>query len=100
MEGSGLEKIQIGEIAFGRCSTRIPKAQQGHDSSNPQQEASAMILAKMKQAAENYFGQNDGHVVVTVPAYVNDSRCQPTKDAGVIDGGMCFVSFTSPLRQT
>src|SRR5438067_170320 len=49
-------------------------------------EISAMILAKMKQTAEDYLGEQVSEAVVTVPAYFNDSQRQATKDAGRIAG--------------
>ena len=49
-------------------------------------EISAMILAKMKQTAEDYLGEEVTDAVVTVPAYFNDSQRQATKDAGKISG--------------
>ncbi len=49
-------------------------------------EISAMILQKMKQAAEDYLGEKVEKAVVTVPAYFNDSQRQATKDAGQIAG--------------
>jgi molecular chaperone DnaK len=49
-------------------------------------EISAMILQKLKQAAEDYLGEKVERVVVTVPAYFNDSQRQATKDAGKIAG--------------
>jgi molecular chaperone DnaK len=49
-------------------------------------EISAMILQKMKQAAEDYLGQKVDRAVITVPAYFNDSQRQATKDAGEIAG--------------
>src|SRR5262245_33475889 len=49
-------------------------------------EISAMILQKMKQAAEEYLGQKGTAEVVPVPAYFNDSQRQATKDAGKIAG--------------
>src|SRR5246500_2591283 len=49
-------------------------------------EVSAMILQKLKQAAEEYLGQPVSKAVITVPAYFNDAQRQATKDAGQIAG--------------
>ncbi len=49
-------------------------------------EVSAMILQKLKQAAEEYLGQPVTKAVITVPAYFNDAQRQATKDAGQIAG--------------
>ncbi|SVC10389.1 uncharacterized protein METZ01_LOCUS263243, partial [marine metagenome] len=49
-------------------------------------ELSAMILQKLKQAAEEYLGQSVNEAVITVPAYFNDAQRQATKDAGQIAG--------------
>jgi len=49
-------------------------------------EISAMILQKLKGAAEDYLGQKVEKAVITVPAYFNDSQRQATKDAGRIAG--------------
>jgi molecular chaperone DnaK len=49
-------------------------------------EISAMILQKLKSAAEDYLGQKVEAAVITVPAYFNDAQRQATKDAGQIAG--------------
>ena len=56
----------------------------GKQHSPPQ--ISAMVLQKLKQAAEEYLGQTVEKAVITVPAYFNDAQRQATKDAGQIAG--------------
>jgi molecular chaperone DnaK len=50
------------------------------------QQISAMILQKLKKAAEDYLGQSVTEAVITVPAYFNDAQRQATKDAGKVAG--------------
>src|SRR5277367_6496775 len=49
-------------------------------------EISAMILQKLKTAAEDFLGEKVTEAVITVPAYFNDAQRQATKDAGKIAG--------------
>ncbi|RLE00334.1 MAG: molecular chaperone DnaK, partial [Candidatus Aminicenantes bacterium] len=57
---------------------------QGKEYAPPQ--ISAMILQKMKKAAEDYLGEKVEKAVITVPAYFNDAQRKATKDAGRIAG--------------
>jgi molecular chaperone DnaK len=49
-------------------------------------EIAAMVLQKLKQAAEDYLGSKVDKAVITVPAYFNDAQRQATKDAGKVAG--------------
>ncbi|MBI4889019.1 MAG: molecular chaperone DnaK [Acidobacteria bacterium] len=49
-------------------------------------EISAMVLTKLKEAAEAYLGEKVAQAVITVPAYFNDAQRQATKDAGQVAG--------------
>src|SRR5450759_484673 len=67
---------------------------QGKDHTPP--EISAMILQKLKQAAEEHLGQTVTQAVITVPAYFNDAQRQATKDAGQIAGIAVVRIVTEP----
>src|SRR5690554_1667975 len=62
-------------------------------------EISAMLLAKMKKTAEDYFGEEVNEAVITVPAYFNDAQRSATKDAGKIAGLTVRRIITSPPRR-
>ena len=68
-----------------RASGQLLKVEAGGKQYSPQ-EISAMVLGKLKEAAESYLGEKVTDAVITVPAYFNDSQRQATKDAGKIAG--------------
>ncbi len=72
--------FSVVQASNGDCRVRAG----GKDYSPP--EISAMILGKLKEAAEAYLGEKVTRAVITVPAYFNDSQRQATKDAGQIAG--------------
>ena len=63
---------------------RVVIVAQGKRYSPP--EISALILQKLRKAAEDYLGEKVTDAVITVPAYFNDAQRQATKDAGKIAG--------------
>ena len=65
---------------------RVAVKVDGTDTPFTPPEISAMVLQKLKQAAEDYLGQAVTKAVITVPAYFNDAQRQATKDAGKIAG--------------
>jgi molecular chaperone DnaK len=69
-------------VAAGNGDVRVDV--RGKQYSPP--EISAMILQKLKQAADDYLGDKATKAVITVPAYFNDAQRQATKDAGKIAG--------------
>ena len=75
-----LVPYDVGEGPEGRAVVQID----GKPHTPP--EISAMILQKLKAAAEAYLGESIEAAVVTVPAYFNDAQRQATKDAGKIAG--------------
>src|SRR5579859_180849 len=79
--GNEIKTVPYKVVAAGK-DVRVTA--QGKEYSPP--EISAMILQKMKDAAEQYLGEKITQAVITVPAYFNDSQRQATKDAGKIAG--------------
>merc|ERR1711896_68133 len=65
---------------------RIKVSYKGEDKTFSAEEISSMVLTKMNETAEAFTGKDIKDVVVTVPAYFNDSQRQATKDAGAIAG--------------
>merc|ERR1712225_182427 len=65
---------------------RIQVTSKGEEKTFAAEEVSSMVLTKMKETAEAFTGKDVKDVVVTVPAYFNDSQRQATKDAGAIAG--------------
>jgi len=79
---SEIKTVPFRVVAGANGDVRV--VAQGKEYSPP--EISAMILQKMKDAAEQYLGEKVSQAVITVPAYFNDSQRQATKDAGKIAG--------------
>src|SRR5262245_18530363 len=71
---------EITEAANGDCRVRV----RGRDYSPP--ELSAILLQKLKLAAEDFLGDEVTEAIITVPAYFDDIQRQATKDAGKIAG--------------
>jgi molecular chaperone DnaK len=79
--GAEMKMVPYKVVAKG---DNIAVIAQGREYTAP--EISAMILQKLKKAAEDYLGQSVTEAVITVPAYFNDAQRQATKDAGKIAG--------------
>src|SRR5262249_4567254 len=78
------EEMKMVPYRVVRQGDHVAVVAQGHEYTPPQ--VSAMILQKLKKAAEDYLGQGVTEAVITVPAYFNDAQRQATKDAGQIAG--------------
>jgi len=79
------EEMKMVPYTVARASNGDVRIKAGGKEYSPP-EISAMILQKLKQAAEEYLGSSVTKAVITVPAYFNDAQRQATKDAGQIAG--------------
>jgi molecular chaperone DnaK len=78
------EEMKMVPYKVVRQGDHVVVVAQGKEYTPP--EISAMILQKLKKAAEDYLGEKVTEAVITVPAYFNDAQRQATKDAGRIAG--------------
>ncbi len=78
------EEIKMVPYKVVQSGDHVAVLAQGKEYTPPQ--ISAMILQKLKKAAEDYLGEKVTEAVITVPAYFNDAQRQATKDAGQIAG--------------
>ncbi len=78
------EEIKMVPYKVVKSGDHVAVLAQGKEHTPPQ--ISAMILQKLKKAAEDYLGEKVTEAVITVPAYFNDAQRQATKDAGQIAG--------------
>jgi molecular chaperone DnaK len=78
------EEMKMVPYKVVRQGDHVGVLAQGKEYTPPQ--ISAMILQKLKKAAEDYLGEKVTEAVITVPAYFNDAQRQATKDAGQIAG--------------
>ena len=78
------EEIKMVPYKVVQSGDHVAVLAQGKEHTPPQ--ISAMILQKLKKAAEDYLGEKVNDAVITVPAYFNDAQRQATKDAGKIAG--------------
>src|SRR5690349_4483188 len=78
------EELKMVPYKVERDGDHVAVIAQGKKQTPP--EISALILQKLKKAAEDYLGEKVTEAVITVPAYFNDAQRQATKDAGQIAG--------------
>ena len=78
------EEMKMVPYKVVRQGDHVAVVAQGKEYTPP--EISAMILQKLKKAAEDYLGEKVTEAVITTPAYFNDAQRQATKDAGRIAG--------------
>jgi molecular chaperone DnaK len=82
------EEMKMVPYRVGRDGERVTVmvSPTGKDEQFAPAQIAAMVLQKLKQAAEEYLGQPVSRAVITVPAYFNDAQRQATKEAGQIAG--------------
>src|SRR6202044_510477 len=78
------EEMKMVPYKVVQSGDHVAVVAQGKEYTPPQ--ISALILQKLKKAAEDYLGEKVTEAVITVPAYFNDAQRQATKDAGQIAG--------------
>src|SRR5271165_507497 len=78
------EEMKMVPYKVVKSGDHVAIVAQGQEFTPPQ--VSALILQKLKKAAEDYLGEKVTEAVITVPAYFNDAQRQATKDAGQIAG--------------
>ena len=78
------EEMKMVPYKVVKSGDHVAIVAQGQEFTPPQ--ISALILQKLKKAAEDYLGEKVTEAVITVPAYFNDAQRQATKDAGQIAG--------------
>ena len=83
-------------IDDGNNRPKIKAHYMGEDKYFYPEEITAMVIGKMKETAEAYLGHDVKDIVITVPAYFNDSQRQATKDAAAIAGMNCLRIINEP----
>ena len=86
---SVVEDCKLWSFKVTKDSNNKPLINVKHKNEDKQfhpEEISAMVIQRLKETTESYIGKELKKVVITVPAYFNDSQRQATKDAGTIAG--------------
>ena len=83
---SDIKLFPFNVVDDGNNKPLINASYRGESKEYRPEEISSMVLTKMKDIAEAYIGETVNDVVITVPAYFNDSQRQSTKDAAAIAG--------------
>merc|ERR1712017_48336 len=74
------------KVVDDKGTPKLQVTYKGEEKTFAAEEVSSMVLTKMKETASAFVGKDIKDVVITVPAYFNDSQRQATKDAGAIAG--------------